>query len=78
MTEPEPVIEEPEPEPEPELEDEEEDIFDIQAPPPNSERTETQQFDKPSEEEPAEQAAGHDGITGDDVSEAIDSFFKIK
>jgi hypothetical protein len=70
---------EPKPEPEPEPEDEEEDIFDIQAPPAaESERTETQQFDKPSEEEPAEHEAEHDGITGDDVSDAIDNFFKIK
>jgi hypothetical protein len=70
--EPEPQPE-PKPEPESESKEREEDIFDIQTPPPD-ERTETQQFDKPSEEEPAE----HDGITGDDVSDAIDSFFKIK
>jgi len=79
---------EPESEPEPEFEseqesepeDEEEDVFDIQAlPPADSERTETQQFDKPEAlAEPAPAVAEHDGITGDDVSNAIDNFFKIK
>jgi len=80
---PEPVVEEPKPEPEPELEDEEEDVFDVQAPPPvdAEERTETQRFDKPAVEEAEpkqeEKAAERDGITGDDVSSAIDNFFKL-
>jgi len=75
---PEPAAVEPEPEPEPE--DEEEDVFDIQALPfADVERAETQRFDRPAAEEavPEEKAAERDGITGDDVSSAIDNFFKL-